>query len=82
MSESSESEIAALSSNKDSKDPPGPEAEKPWTPSGSQWRDFLYFCGPGWFVSSKSSQAMDLSVPLLVLQVCVRSNELYGFTID
>ena len=22
-----------------------------WSPSGSAWRDFLYFCGPGWFVS-------------------------------
>ena len=27
--------------------------EKIWSPSGSSWRDFLYFCGPGWFVSSK-----------------------------
>ena len=22
--------------------------EKPWSPSGSAWRDFLYFCGPGY----------------------------------
>lgn len=27
------------------------EGEKVWSPSGSAWRDFLYFCGPGWFVS-------------------------------
>jgi len=26
-----------------------------WSPSGSSWKDFLYFCGPGWFVSSKST---------------------------
>lgn len=29
------------------------EGQKVWSPSGSAWRDFLYFCGPGWFVSSK-----------------------------
>lgn len=28
-----------------------PSTEKLWSPSGSGWRDFLYFCGPGWFVS-------------------------------
>ena len=22
-----------------------------WEPSGSWWKDFLYFSGPGWFVS-------------------------------
>ena len=26
-------------------------APVPWEPSGSPWRDFFYFCGPGWFVS-------------------------------
>ena len=29
-----------------------------WSPSGSSWRDFLYFCGPGWFVSSKFGSIM------------------------
>jgi hypothetical protein len=29
------------------------DEQKVWSPSGSNWRDFLYFCGPGWFVSSK-----------------------------
>ena len=22
-----------------------------WSPSGSSWKDFLFFCGPGWLVS-------------------------------
>jgi len=26
-----------------------------WSPSGSAWRDFLFFCGPGWLVSSEFS---------------------------
>ena len=26
-------------------------AAQPWEPSGSWWKDFLYFSGPGWFVS-------------------------------
>ena len=25
--------------------------QKPWEPSGSKWRDMLYFVGPGWLVS-------------------------------
>jgi natural resistance-associated macrophage protein len=27
------------------------EETKRWSPSGSSWKDFLHFCGPGWFVA-------------------------------
>lgn len=27
------------------------ESPPPWEPSGNWWRDFMYFSGPGWFVS-------------------------------
>jgi NRAMP (natural resistance-associated macrophage protein)-like metal ion transporter len=26
-------------------------APLPWEPTGNTWKDFSYFCGPGWFVS-------------------------------
>lgn len=30
---------------------PADQNDGPWTPSGSSWKDFLHFVGPGWFVS-------------------------------
>ena len=55
------SEHAALAGKKksntegtaDERDSGPTGTEKVWSPSGSSWRDFLYFCGPGWFVSSE-----------------------------
>jgi hypothetical protein len=52
------------------------EQQKVWSPSGSNWRDFLYFCGPGWFVSSKCKiievvmiEQYDTWCPLRVLKM-------------
>ena len=55
------SEKAALSCDKnvvlvDGKGEEDRDAMQVWSPSGSSFRDFVYFCGPGWFVSSELVQ--------------------------
>ena len=58
-------QMEAMDLHEESKDETDPEslvtvenfckAEVPhppcWEPSGNTWKDFFYFCGPGWFVS-------------------------------
>ncbi|CAB9502074.1 NRAMP-like transporter smf [Seminavis robusta] len=46
-----ESEHASLAGNQNGDVKKPEKDEEVWSPSGSAWRDFLYFCGPGWFVS-------------------------------
>lgn len=40
-----------LTAGEEDEDEQGDKNRTLWEPSGSWWRDFLYFSGPGWFVS-------------------------------
>lgn len=73
------SEKAALSGSKDAAlvDGQGEEDREAkqllWSPSGSSFRDFMYFCGPGWFVSSKFQYSAVQTLKPLAVQ-CIYYN--------